>query len=285
MNTILKFLLALAICCISLFTQAQTVCSLESREKLELFLEKLDESNLSGKSPNELNTMIGQWFLETPYVEKTLEVPGSEKLVINLMGVDCTTFLETVVTLTRLAERQEFTFDAFEKNLEELRYREGKNQGYPSRLHYFSDWIFDNQKKGIITDVTPEVGGVPYPNQPTFMSENPQFYPQLSDSKNLDEIKITEGMIQKRGYYFIPKTEISRLEKNIQSGDLIAITTSMSNLDIVHTGFAIEKNGRIHLLHASSKNQEVEISEKPLSDYLAGNKSQSGIMVARLVAP
>ncbi|WP_373397222.1 N-acetylmuramoyl-L-alanine amidase-like domain-containing protein [Algoriphagus halophilus] len=75
------------------------------------------------------------------------------------------------------------------------------------------------------------------------------------------------------------------MEKEIQSGDLIAITTSMSNLDVVHTGFAIEKNGRIHLLHASSKNQEVEISEKPLSDYLAGNKSQSGIMVARLVAP
>lgn len=269
----------------SLFTQAQTVCSLESREKLEGFLDKLSEGEYSDKSPNELNIEIGQWFLETPYVEKTLELPGNEKLVVNLTGLDCTTFLETVVTLTRLAERQEFTFDAFEKNLEELRYREGKNQGYPSRLHYFSDWIFDNQEKGIITDVTAEVGGTPYPNQPTFMSENPQFYPQLSNSKNLDEIKITEGMIQKRGYYFIPKTEISRLEKEIQSGDLIAITTSMSNLDVVHTGFAIEKNGRIHLLHASSKNQEVEISEKPLSDYLAGNKSQSGIMVARLVAP
>ncbi|MBN3520244.1 DUF1460 domain-containing protein [Algoriphagus lutimaris] len=252
---------------------------------MELFLEKLADSNLSGKSPNELNTMIGQWFLETPYVEKTLEVPGSEQLVINLMGVDCTTFLETVVTLTRLAESNEFTFEAFEQNLEVLRYREGKNQGYPSRLHYFSDWIFDNQQKGIIADVTEKVGGVPYPNQPTFMSENPQFYPQLSDSKNLDEIKITEGMIQKRGYYFIPKTDISSLEKNIQSGDLIAITTSMPNLDIVHTGFAIEKNGRIHLLHASSKNKEVEISEKPLSDYLAENKSQSGIIVARLVTP
>ncbi|SIN66151.1 N-acetylmuramoyl-L-alanine amidase-like domain-containing protein [Algoriphagus halophilus] len=281
----MKYIILIALFTTSLFTQAQTVCSLESRDKLELFLEKLAESNLSGKSPNELNTIIGQWFLETPYVEKTLEVPGSEKLVINLMGVDCTTFLETVVTLTRLAESNEFTFDAFEKNLEELRYREGKNQGYPSRLHYFSDWIFDNQDKGIITNVTAEVGGVPYPNQPTFMSENPQFYPQLSDSKNLDEIKITEGMIQKRGYYYIPKTEISSLEKNIQSGDLIAITTSMSNLDIVHTGFAIQKNGRIHLLHASSKNKEVEISEKPLSDYLAGNKSQSGIMVARLVTP
>ncbi|MBN3582813.1 DUF1460 domain-containing protein [Algoriphagus aestuarii] len=267
---------------VPLFTQAQTVCTLESREKLEGFLAKLSEGNYSVQPPNELNIEIGQWFLETPYVEKTLELSGTEKLVVNLIGLDCTTFLETVVSLTRLAENGDFTFEAFEQKLEELRYRSGKNQGYPSRLHYFSDWIFENEQKGIISDVTEEVGGVPYPNNPTFMSENPKFYPQLSDSENLKEIKTTEAIIQKRGYFYIPKTEISKLEKNIQSGDLIAITTSMTNLDIVHTGFAIRKNGRIHLLHASSKNKEVEISEKPLSDYLAGNKSQSGIMVARL---
>lgn len=263
--------------------QSQTVCTLESREKLEGFLTKLSEGNYSDKSPNELNIEIGTWFLETPYVEKTLELPGSEKLVVNLTGLDCTTFLETVVTLSRLAKSGDFTFEAFEQKLEELRYRSGKNLGYPSRLHYFSDWIYENQQKGIITDVTKEVGGTSYPNAPSFMSENPKFYAQLADQSNLEQIKTTESVIKERGYFYIPKAEISKLEKNIQSGDLIAITTSMPNLDIVHTGFAIEKNGRIHLLHASSKNMEVEISEKPLSDYLAGNKSQSGIMVSRLV--
>jgi hypothetical protein len=115
------------------------------------------------------------------------------------------------------------------------------------------------------------------------MSENPQFYRQLSESENLDAIKETESKIDKRGYYYVPKADIQSLEKNIQSGDIIAITTSMTNLDVVHTGFAIEKNGRIHLMHASSKNREVEISEKPLSEYLAGNKTQSGIIVSRLI--
>lgn len=267
-----------------LFTQAQTVCTLESREKLENYLAKLSEGNYSGKTGNELNIEIGQWFLETPYVEKTLELPGSEKLVINLTGLDCTTFLETVVTMTRLTEEGEFTFEDFERELEKLRYRDGINEGYPSRLHYFTDWIYENQQKGILKDVTKEVGGTPYPNAPTFMSENPQFYAQLADQGNLAAIKITESDIKNRSYSYIPKTEIASLEKNIQSGDLIAITTSMPNLDIVHTGFAIEKNGRIHLLHASSKNMEVEISEKPLSDYLAGNKSQSGIIVSRLTS-
>ncbi|WP_296705189.1 N-acetylmuramoyl-L-alanine amidase-like domain-containing protein [Algoriphagus sp.] len=261
---------------------AQTVCTLENRQKLENVLVQLSQEDLKGKSPNELAIAIGKKFLKTPYVEKTLELPGEEKLVINLIGLDCTTYLETVITLVRLAENRDFTFEAFESNLENLRYREGENQGYPSRLHYFSDWIYQNQEKGIIKDVTEEVGGKPYPNTPTFMSENPKFYAQLADQKNLSAIKITEAEIKTRNYFYIPKTEIQNLEKNIKSGDLIAITTSMSNLDIVHTGFAIEQNGRIHLMHASSKNMEVEISEKPLSDYLAGNKSQSGIMVARL---
>lgn len=266
----------------SLFCQAQSVCSLESREKLDDFLNKLADSDYSGKSPNELNIEIGQWFLATPYVEKTLELAGSEKLVINLTGLDCTTFLETVVTMSRLAEKGRFTFEDFERELEELRYREGNNEGYPSRLHYFSDWIYQNQQKGILADITQQIGGSPYPNVPSFMSENPKFYAQLADPFNLEKIKATESVIKERNYFFIPKSGISKLENNIQSGDLIAITTYMDNLDIVHTGFAIEKNGKIHLLHASSKNMEVEISEKPLREYLAGNKSQSGIMVARL---
>tara|TARA_R110002051_G_C8678951_1_gene491491 strand:- start:436 stop:1287 length:852 start_codon:yes stop_codon:yes gene_type:complete len=270
---------------VPLCSPAQTVCTLESREKLDGFLDKLSEDDYSDKSPNELNIEIGKWFLQTPYVEKTLELPGSEKLVINLIGVDCTTFLETVVTLTRLAEEGTFTFEAFEKELEKLRYRNGMNKGYPSRLHYFSDWIFENEQKGILKDVTKEVGGSPHANAPSFMSENPQFYRQLSESENLDAIKETESKIEKRGYYYIPKAEIQSLEKNIQPGDIIAITTFMTNLDIVHTGFAIEKNGRIHLMHASSKNGEVEISEKPLSEYLAGNKTQSGIIVSRLTKP
>lgn len=267
---------------IPLLSKAQTVCSLESREKLEEMLSQFSGTDFSKKSTNELVILIGKEFLSTPYVEKTLELPGAEKLVINLSGLDCTTYLETVVTLVRLTEKGEFTFAAFEKELAHLRYRNGMNQGYSSRLHYFSDWIYQNQQKGILADITQQAGGSPYRNAPSFMSENPKLYAQLADPSNLEKIKATESVIKERNYFYLPKSEISKLENNIQSGDLIAITTSMDNLDIVHTGFAIEKNGKIHLLHASSKNMEVEISEKPLSEYLAGNKSQSGIMVARL---
>lgn len=263
-----------------ILAKSQTVCTPESRAKLESFLTKLESLDKS-QSTTELAAEIGQWFLKTEYVEKTLEIPGPEQLVINLQGLDCTTYLESVVALARLAKSGENTMEAFERELENIRYRHGTNEGYPSRLHYFSDWLAQNEAKGILTDITQEIGGVAYPNAPTFMTENPQFYPQLSDPKNVEELKKVEAELAKKSFHYIPKDKIQSLESKIQSGDMIAITTSIKNLDMVHVGFAFERDGRIHLMHASSKNKEVEISGMPLSDYSAANKSQSGIMVGR----
>ncbi len=264
--------------------QGQTVCTAESRERLENTLAKLAATDHSTKSMNDLTKEIGLMFLETPYVEKTLELPGEEQLVINLTGLDCTTYLETVVALSRIAKKGQLSFEQFEKEIEFVRYQEGGRNGYPSRLHYFSDWIYQNDQKGILKDITEEIGGSVYENTPSFMSSNPKFYAQLSNPKFVSEIKKAEENIKERTYHFIPKEKIREHETRIQSGDLIAITTSIQNLDIVHVGFAIEKNGRIHLLHAGTKSMKVEVSDVPLSDYLKNNKSQSGIMVARLVS-
>ncbi|MDO9554243.1 N-acetylmuramoyl-L-alanine amidase-like domain-containing protein [Rhodonellum sp.] len=276
-------LIVLYLIILPVWVQGQTVCSLEDRERLESVMAELSQKDLSDQSIQELTVEIGSTFLKTPYVEKTLDLPGGEKLVINLTGLDCTTYLETVVTLARLAKRGMLTYQTYEKELEWLRYQEGIRKDYSSRLHYFSDWIYQNQQKGIIKDVTQEIGGTVYVNQPSFMSENPKFYPQLSNPEFLDQIKRSEETIKSRTYYFLPKAEIEKYEENIMPGDLIAITTSIKNLDIVHVGFAVERDGRIHLMHASSNSMEVEISQKTLHDYLKANTSQTGIMVCRLV--
>ncbi len=264
------------------FLRAQTVCPAESRERLDSALLALSHIDAAEKTMNELTVEISIWFLNTPYVEKTLELDGDEKLVVNLTGLDCTTYLETVVVLARLAKMRHYTFEDYTKELEFVRYRDGIRKGYPSRLHYFSDWIYDNEQKGILSDITEEVGGEVYANHPSFMSENPKYYPQLSNETFVDQIKLSETEIKGRTYHYIPKNAVKIHEDKIKSGDLIAITISMDNLDISHVGIAIERHGRIHLLHASTSSKKVVISMKPLSDYLMGHKSQSGIMVCRL---
>lgn len=268
---------------INSWSNAQTICNAESKQKLESILTHLSSPDYSNLSTGELNIKIGSLLLETAYVEKTLELQGEEKLVINLTELDCTTFLETVIALSRITQKGDLSFADFERELEFIRYQNGIKMDYSSRIHYFSDWIFQSQKKGILTDITSQIGGVDYPNLPSFMSENPQFYAQLANPEFLAKIKKDEKAIQTRKYHFIPKEILENQEEFIQSGDLIAITTTIKNLDVVHVGFAVRQNGRIHLMHASSNSKKVEITHPPLSEYLQSNRSQSGIMVVRLV--
>jgi hypothetical protein len=265
------------------WSNAQTVCTAESKQRLESILTHLSSNSFTDLSPGELNLEIGSLFLETPYVEKTLELPGEEQLVINLTGLDCTTFLETVIALSRITQKGKLSFGDYEQELEFIRYQNGTKKDYSSRIHYFTDWIFQSQEKGILTDITSQIGGMDYPNHPSFMSDNPQFYAQLAHPNFLEKIKQDEKAIQARKYHYIPKENVTKQEAFIQSGDLIAITTTIKNLDVVHVGFAVKQNGRIHLMHASSTSKKVEISQSPLSDYLKSNKSQSGILVSRLV--
>ena len=207
---------------------------------------------------------------------------GAERLVINLRELDCVTFVENVVALAWLVTSRKKSFEAFRTMLRKIRYRQGRLQGYTSRLHYFSDWIYDNEKKGIVRDVTREIGGRPLRKAVTFMTAHADLYPPLKNAANFQRLKSIERTISRRSLFFIPKKALMRLEGGIHDGDLIAITTNAEGLDILHVGFAARVKNRIHLLHASSAEGRVVLSPRTLYRYLMESKVRSGIMVARL---
>ncbi|MEL7530952.1 MAG: N-acetylmuramoyl-L-alanine amidase-like domain-containing protein [Bacteroidota bacterium] len=281
----MRYLCLLFAFCLPSYLLGQTVCSPASSQRLDRMLMSLAQKDLDQKSIDAVMVEVGKDFMNTPYVEKTLEVEGDEPLVLDLMGLDCTTYLETVITLSRLAKLDRLNREDYEKELTFLRYRDGLRNSYPSRLHYFSDWIYENEQKGILQDITQAAGGILYPNKPSFMSSNPQYYPQLANKDFIPMLKANEAEIKQRTYHYIPKASVQKHEQNIQSGDIIAITISMNNLDISHVGIAVKLNGRIHLMHASSSAKKVVISKRPLSEYLMAHKSQSGIMVCRMMEP
>lgn len=238
---------------------------------------------LSHRSGGELVCKIARSFINTPYKGKTLDGNQSESLVINLRELDCTTFVESDLALVMSIKSAYPSYEEFKKNLEKLRYRNGKLSGYSSRLHYFCDWITDNQEKGIIKDVTKELGGIPFKKEINFMSSHPGYYARLKDNQPLiDSIKVFEKEITMRDYYYIPKEKVKLIESKLKEGMIVAITSSQDGLDIAHLGFLVKSDKRIYLLHASSDAGKVIISQKPLSDYLAGNKKQTGIMVLKV---
>ena len=137
------------------------------------------------KAQQEANPMLAnaQTFIDVPYVAHTLETDGEEDLVINCDEVDCTTFVEYVLALSLpSASGNKMSESDFAANLQRIRYREGKIDGYTSRLHYTSDWINNGVRGGFMEDVT--AANSPYTQKLSlsYMSSHPELYRHLSNS-------------------------------------------------------------------------------------------------------
>lgn len=221
---------------------------------------------------------IAKFFIGTPYKSATLEGNAQEKLVINLRELDCTTFVENMIAI-KLSD----DFENFKQNLQKIRYRNGEINGYHSRLHYFRDWIFDGEKKQIFKNVTKDFGGEILQKKINFMSENSQKYAALKNNENeKSHILEIENALNLRTHYYIKKENFSACENKIKNGDVIGFCSAVKGLDVSHVGFAVWENGELHLLHASSIEKKVMISQKKLAEYLAGNEKMTGIIILRL---
>lgn len=242
--------------------------------------------NLHEKPINEIFITLALSFIGTDYEGFVLDKPENEEVFIYLKGLDCVSLIENSLVLSRLIKNQNLSFESYLQELEFIRYRDGKKEDYLSRLHYFSEWIENNEKKGIIKNVSNELGGKNLLTKNiSFMSNNRKLYPKLKSNEDILKLEMTEQYLNKRDVYYIGKEQLvsERIIEKIQDGDLIALVASDTTLDITHTTIAVKQNGRVHLLHAPKPKTKVQITEKPLFDYIKNNKSVKGIMVVRLV--
>lgn len=250
--------------------------------KCKKILAKLDMS-LKAQPIDAVIAEVGKVFLGTEYVAGTLDKNNKENLVVYVTGLDCVTFVENALVMSRMIKKGQSSFEDYKKELEYIRYRNGVMDGYPSRLHYFTDWIFDNQQKGVVKDITQEIGGVPYKKNIDFMTTHVGSYKQLENNPEaVQQMQVFENLMNARDLYYIPKGEVDNYYDKLQTGDIIATTTDIGGLDVTHTGFIYkDENGRTKFMHANIKTKEVMITDVELKEYLAGNKKQTGIIVAR----
>ena len=223
-----------------------------------------------------------------PYVAHTLEVNDREQHVVNTRQLDCTTLVETVAALAICIKEKKRDFCSFCQVLRVLRYRDGRIDGYPSRLHYFTDWIEDNARMGLVKEVSSE--GRPFTAVQTvsvsFMSRHPEAYKALKARPELVKvIARQEKQLTGRRYRYIPKEAVKdtkALREAVKDGDILAITTSKQGLDIAHLGFAVWRKNGLHLLNASQLHKKVVEEPMTLGQYLAKHPSFTGIRVVRL---
>jgi len=279
---IVVFFLLIGLKGLSLSAQIKMQECIFRNEDKSIVEEKLRTFSTDSELPvGELVARIGFSFLGTPYVAATLENGLEEKLVINLRELDCTTFAENCLALARTVKLDQTDFESFTTQLEKIRYRNGIRNQYISRLHYFSDWINNNDEKKFITK-RPNIQGEKLIEPINFMSTHPESYPVLKEHPELiPKLANQEKELSKYGFYYFPKDDPQKLLNSLKQGDIIGLTTSIKGLDITHVGIIVKKDGMFHLLHASLSGTKVVLSEGPVTDFIKPESKNTGIVIAR----
>ena len=233
----------------------------------------------------EIVQAVGMHFLRTPYVEGMLDKTSKETLVVDLTGFDCVLFVEAVLALAQGIAEEDYSYETFATNIRNQRYRGGAMNGYCSRLHYFSDWIANNEDRGTVRNITQALGGDRLDKRLTFMSEHRGSYPRMATNDSLFQgIKAMERDLAGLKIFHIPQGRINTVYNRLKPGDIIATSTHLKGLDVTHTGLVYaHEDGGIGFLHASTSGG-VKVSPD-LQRYVQNNKVQIGIVVARPVDP
>ena len=224
-------------------------------------------------------------FTGTPYKGGTLDAGLNESLMVRTDSLDCTTYVEIVLALYLSSLKDNIGYGGFKDALQLIRYRNGVINGYTSRLHYFSDWVANNEKKGILYEVTSRSNHSQRHFSINYMTKHSGLYRRLKeDSLSVNEMLCVEEKWKNYDMSYIPKELLKEHHNNIDicNGDILALTTNIDGLDVLHLGFAVWVDGNIHLLHASSLYGRVVLDPMSLYEYLKDRKKHTGIRVIRV---
>lgn len=249
---------------------------------------------------NERINMIGRYFLNKPYLLGALGEgfvgEYDQNPLYRTDSFDCLTYVSTVLALAFSNNVSEFV-----ANHKKIQYQYGEPR-YRFRNHFTNiDWNANNAQAGYITDITKTLK---YPNHSrvAFFSRTYIDKKNWYRQKRMSSLKLLQAPPPKEAQallkalqneaenvtntfsdlYFIPLTALFDAQGNpqkfifdqIPSASIIEIVRPNwdlrkqigTRLDISHLGFAVQKNGQLLFLNASSN--ENKVVEQPLDLYL-----------------
>ena len=193
--------------------------------------------------------LLARALLGRPYLCDPLGPGNPEKLVLQLQGFDCVTFVESVLALARSRTPGEFMAE-----LVAMRYRGGL-VAFEHRLHYFSDWMRENQRRGAIRVRTPGAGSHPLALHLECIAALP---------------------VKQIRFHVVPKREFSKAWRRIEDGSVVGFASLRRGLDFFHTGVlfwqesAMPGTRELVMFHAAKSARKVTV--EPLIDFLQRNR-------------
>lgn len=260
------------------------------RERLAAWAGALRGEGLAapGRPLGRAATRVGELAAGTPYVAFTLEeylkaggTPAEEPLELSLTRFDCVTLVEACLAVARAAAGEP-TWERFAREVERMRYRGGERRGYATRLHYFSEWISDGERRGLVRDLGPGLGAEPDARPLRFMTGHRGSYAALADDAVFGEVGEVERRLDATPRQVVPSGRIPEVAGRIETGDILAFATGIPGLDVSHAAFAYrDAGGVLRVLHAPLSGGVVEVTRATLPEYVAAIRRATGILVAR----
>jgi hypothetical protein len=221
-----------------------------SPRRVDQLLSKVkSESSIASRIETLSRYFLGRAYQPDPLIGSAHK---AEVLTASLARFDCVTYIEAVLALALASN-----VDDFVEWLRTIRYEHGAIQ-WKRRNHYMTLWIRNNVREGIVIPVS--MPAVPTISKERVLNVVPGLDPQRTRMK------------------CVPKAAAPRLERYLQTGDLIFFASTRKNLDVFHAGIIVRDGKRVLMRHASRS--QGGVVEQELGEFLKANR-MAGVIVAR----
>lgn len=260
----------------------------KGKDKFDKIVAKAVRENWKNYPVSSRMILFARELHGTPYVNYTLEIDDHiESPSVNFEGLDCWTFFETTLGLSRMImrPRAQYSQEDLLREIQWTRYRGGNcSSCYLDRIHYLAEWFFENEARGNATDITRELG---YAQRITGrkiseMTVLWKHYRYLRENPELRApMKKWEDYVARLPVHYIPKSQVSKIEPKLQDGDIIGIVTGGHGGFCSHVGITIRTNDKVARFMHASRNYRKVVIDKSVSGYLNSFRSHAGIIVGR----
>jgi hypothetical protein len=194
---------------------------------------------------------LGRQYMPNPLIGSA-EQP--EVFTASLDGLDCVTYVEMVLALSRSS-----SVDDFVKLLRNIRYENGR-VAWDRRNHYMTGWIRSNTRAGFVRRIAPAR------------------VPAVAKVRTLDGL---EGLPPVRvRFECVPKPSVPMLVRYMKTGDLIFFASTRKHHDVFHCGIIVREGDRALLRHAS-RSRSIVVQQE-LDEFLKANR-MAGVIAVRPV--
>jgi len=224
--------------------------------------------------------------LSKPYKRQDKRNDEQENSAIDINTFQCVSLLEGALALARCTWMDQRNRDCFIAEVERSRYQGGVRKDYASRLHYFTDWLYDNVERDRMQFLSSEMGGRAVSTEFWYMTENPNRYPPLANVETRAQIKQVERRLSGHRPIVVDRDNLFAAQRQLRAGDIVAIVGSKPGLLVTHVGIVhYGGDSRPQLLHASSYHKRILVTTGDIYNYVIRRPERRGIMAARPLPP